>query len=97
MGKFSGVWLKSKLKFLRNMQCPDKANCFEILELMMDGEATEEQKKSFELQIQHCMPCYKKYHLDVAIKEVLQTKLNNKPAPVDLVDSIKLKINNNTI
>lgn len=94
MAKFSGAWLKGKLKFLKNMECPDQANCFKILQLMLDNEANEAQKKQFELQIKNCMPCYERYHLDAAIKEVLQTKVEVKSVPDDLVDTIKLKIKN---
>ena len=94
MVKFSGAWLKSKLKFLKDMNCPDQANCLKILQLMLDNEADETQKKQFELQIKNCMPCYKMYHLDAAIKEVLQSKIETKPVPDDLVDTIKLKIKN---
>ena len=94
MVKFSGAWLKSRLKFLRNMECPDQANCFKTLQLVLDNEADDAQKAQFELQIKNCMPCYKRYHLDAAIKEVLQTKIEMKSVPDDLVDSIKLKIKN---
>ena len=48
MVKFSGAWLKSRLKFLKNMHCPDQANCFKILQLMLDNEADEAQKAQFE-------------------------------------------------
>lgn len=94
MVKFSGAWLKSRLKFLKNMHCPDQANCFKILQLMLDNEADEAQKAQFEWQIKNCMPCYKMYRLDAVIKEVLQTKIEVKSVPDDLVDTIKLKIKN---
>ena len=94
MAKFSGAWLKSKLRFLKNMDCPDQANCFKILQYMLDNEADEAQREQFELQIKNCMPCYKRYHLDAAIKEVLRNKIEVKSVPDDLVDTIKLKIKN---
>ena len=84
--------MKSKLKFLKNMNCPDQAKCLEVLELMLDGEATAEQKKQFELQIKNCMPCYKQYNLDKAIKEMLLDKVEVKEVPVGLVDNIRTKI-----
>ncbi len=96
MGRLSGAWLKSKLKFLKNMNCPDQARCFEILQLVLDEEADEAQRERFELQIKNCMPCYKRYNLDVAIKDVLKNKIEVKSVPEDLVDSIKFKIKNAT-
>ena len=94
MIKFSRAWLKCKLRFLKNMDCPDQAKCFKVLQFVLDEEADEAEKAQFKIQIKNCMPCYEKYHLDAAIKEVLQTKLEVKPVPEDLVDNIKLKIKN---
>ncbi len=94
MGKFTGAWLKSKLKFMKSMDCPDQSNCFKVLQFMIDQEASESEKEQFRLQIKNCMPCYKRYHLDVAIKELLQNKIPSKSVPEDLVETIKIKIKN---
>lgn len=91
-------WLKSTLKRTeiaeedgcRECREPDK--CMEILHLLLDGEADEEQSKYFRQHIERCMPCYECYSLDMAIKEVLKTKIERKPVPQDLVNTIKIKI-----
>lgn len=37
-----------------------KGNCLEMLRLILDGEASEEDKKDFiDKHLEICMPCYK--------------------------------------
>jgi len=60
---------------------------------MLDGDATAEQKDYFKQHMDHCMPCYKTYNLDMAIKELLKKKCCGGPAPDDLVEQIRTKIN----
>jgi mycothiol system anti-sigma-R factor len=76
--------------------CSDKGNCLEMLQLILDGEATPEQKANFKSHIDDCMPCYRHYHFDQAIKELLKLKCVSQ-APVDLVESIRSKIKENTV
>jgi anti-sigma factor (TIGR02949 family) len=76
--------------------CDDKRNCLEMLQLILDGEATPEQKQDFKSHIDDCLPCFRHYHFDQAIKELLKLKCTSE-APVELVESIKSKIKTNTI
>ncbi len=69
-----------------------KPTCMEMLQSILDGEATPDQKNYFKQHMDHCMPCYKEYNLDMAIKELLQTKCGGT-CPEDLVAQIKSKIN----
>ena len=72
--------------------CPEKNECLKMLQLILDGEATDEQKNHFlKHHLEECMPCYKNYHLEVAIRDLLKNKCC-KEAPQDLVDSIKSKV-----
>jgi mycothiol system anti-sigma-R factor len=70
-----------------------KPSCMEMLQSILDGEATPEQKSYFKQHMDHCMPCYKSYNLDMALKELLKTKCCGGAAPDDLVAQIKAKIN----
>lgn len=73
--------------------CPNKRECLEMLQLILDGEASSEQKDHFlKSHLEECMPCYKNYHLEVAIRQLLKTKCCGGEAPQDLVDTIKLKV-----
>jgi mycothiol system anti-sigma-R factor len=78
-------------------QSPDNlqevnAKCKEMLQLIIDGEATEEQRLYFKEHMDECLPCFKGYELDAALKEVLKSKCCGGHAPHDLVDQIKSKI-----
>lgn len=76
----------------RKQDCPNKRECFEMLQLILDGEATPHQKDTFlKEHLEECMPCYKNYHLEVAIRQLLKTKCTGN-APQELVEDIKRKV-----
>lgn len=89
MSSFISKFIKN---FKRNGECPEKQKCLEILTLVLDGEANEEQKDYFRAHIEKCMPCNSDYTVEKTIRELLQSKCANKEVPSDLVESIKLKI-----
>ena len=70
-----------------------KPSCMEMLQLILDGEATAEQKDYFKQHMDHCMPCYKEYNVDMAIKELLKANCCGGNCPEGLADQIKSKIN----
>ncbi len=76
----------------KKQECANQRECMEMLQLIVDGEASQEQKEHFLLHhLEECMPCYKNYHLEVAIRQLLKNKCTGQ-APQDLVDSIKAKV-----
>lgn len=90
-------WLKNTFKrkdsaVVEKCRCEESEKCMEILQLLIDGEADNEQEAYFLKHIETCMPCYQYYNLEKAIKEILKTKIERKPVPQDLVNTIKLKI-----
>lgn len=79
---------------MKNMKhdCPNKVECLQLLQSILDGEATLEQKEHFMKQhLEECMPCYKNYHLEVAIRDLLKKKCSSE-APQELINSIKEKV-----
>ena len=82
-------WLKQNL--LGQTSCQ---RCLELLELVTDGEASPEEEKHFNDHINECLPCFETYNLEKSIKEMLQTRLDKKKVPDDLINSIKKKIRN---
>jgi anti-sigma factor (TIGR02949 family) len=71
-----------------------KSDCLEKLQSILDGEASVEERKNFlEKHLEVCMPCYKNYHLEMAIRELLKSKCANRQAPVELINNIKSMIN----
>ncbi len=70
-----------------------KGNCLEMLRLILDGEASEEERKNFfDKHLETCMPCYKTYHLEMAIRDLLKSKCGKHEAPAELIENIKRMI-----
>lgn len=77
--------------------CENSRECLQMLQLILDGEASPEQKDRFlKVHLEECMPCYKSYHLEVAIRQLLKTKCTNQ-APQDLVENIRKKVIENLV
>ena len=75
----------------------EKATCMEMLQVILDGEATAEQKTYFKEHMDLCMPCFKGYELDMAIKHLVQSKCCGGDAPADLVEQIRIQISQKTV
>jgi len=76
----------------KKQECENQTACMEMLQLIVDGEATAEQKEHFLTHhLEECMPCYRNYHLEVAIRQLLKNKCSGT-APQELIDSIKAKV-----
>lgn len=73
--------------------CKDHAKCMEMLQLILDGEASDSDKDYYYSHMEKCMPCYRAYNLESAIRRILKTNLDKKVVPADLIDCIKSKIN----
>jgi mycothiol system anti-sigma-R factor len=74
-----------------------KPSCMEMLQAIIDGDASPEQHVQFKEHMDMCMPCYKKYNLEMTIKELLKSKCCGSGAPPELIDRIKNHINTNSI
>jgi anti-sigma factor (TIGR02949 family) len=69
-----------------------KQECLESLQLILDGEACKDTEEKFIRHLSDCLPCYNLYHLDKAVKELIQTKIQKKPVPSFLLNNIRNKI-----
>jgi anti-sigma factor (TIGR02949 family) len=69
-----------------------KQTCIQMLQAIIDGDATPEQQEEFKDHMFGCMPCYQKYNLEMVIKELIKSKCCGKDAPADLIQQIKAKI-----
>ncbi len=69
-----------------------KPTCMEMLQLILDGQDSPEQRDYFKNHMDNCMPCFKSYHLDMTIKELLKSKCCGGEAPEELVSRIKSQI-----
>ncbi len=72
----------------------EKQKCLEMLQVVLDGQADEKLKAEFDEHLKNCMPCFKSYNVDFAIKELLKQKCCGQHVPQDLKEAIKSKIDN---
>jgi anti-sigma factor (TIGR02949 family) len=70
-------------------------DCLCKLNLVLDGEGTEEEVLYLQEHIEGCAPCYNHYNIEKSVKEVIKHKLEQRPVPSSLIDSIRGKINKN--
>lgn len=79
-------------KVQKKTKCEHQAECMKLVQLIVDGQATDEQIADFKANMNNCLPCEKGYELEKCIKESLQLRLEKKCVPQDLVDCIKSNI-----
>ena len=64
----------------------------EILHLMLDNEASNDQENYVHDHIEQCMVCFEQYEVEKHIRELIRTKLANRPVPEGLANQIRTKI-----
>ncbi|MFY0688805.1 MAG: anti-sigma factor [Cyclobacteriaceae bacterium] len=64
----------------------------ELLNLILDNEATEAEQNYVHDHLESCMVCFEHYEVEKEIRELLKTKINSQPVPKDLASEIRLKI-----
>ena len=88
--------LKSYLnKLFKGGESTGMDECMKVLEVLdsvLDEEASEQDQKLLTSHIEKCMPCYEHYNLDKSIKELLKARCSKTELPAGLVDSIKLQV-----
>ncbi len=73
----------------------NKLTCMEMLQIILDGDATPEQHAQFKAHMDACMPCFQSYNLDMKVRQLLKTKCTGNGAPPELIDKIKTQISQN--
>ena len=64
----------------------------DILELIIDKEATTEQETFFKSHIEDCAPCLHNYEIDEAMYQLIRENIDKKECKSTLLDSIKSEI-----
>jgi len=72
--------------------CSHQADCLKMIQLILDGEATEQQLARLKANLVSCQPCIQMYHLEKEVKELLTKRIEKKCCPDQLVERIKNKI-----
>ena len=79
-------------KIQKKTSCEHQVDCMKMVQLIVDGQASDEQINTFKLNMDKCLPCEKGYELEKCIKETMQLRLEKKCVPANLIDCIKQKI-----
>lgn len=68
---------------------PDCTKVVSLLDLMVDGEATEEDRIYFLTHVETCKSCFEAHQKHQRLKEVLKENIQRKAVPANLLSSIK--------
>lgn len=71
---------------------PDHDECIKLLQLVLDNEATQQEKHTFEQHVCNCMPYFQIYEVDKMIKSMVKEACCDTNAPSDLAHAIKSRI-----
>jgi mycothiol system anti-sigma-R factor len=63
-----------------------------MIQLILDGEATDQQLARLKVNLESCQPCIEMYHLEKEVKELLTKRMEKRCCPEQLVATIKSKI-----
>jgi anti-sigma factor (TIGR02949 family) len=74
------------------MKVEQNQACTELLQLVIDGQATEEQHQELMQHLEKCENCRKEYLLSKTIKDSLKNHVKANGTPSGLVNSIQNKI-----
>lgn len=74
------------------MEVEQNQSCTELLQLVIDGQATQEQHQQLMGHLESCEDCGREYLLSKSIVESLKGHLKANNTPVGLANSIQNKI-----
>jgi anti-sigma factor (TIGR02949 family) len=73
-------------------ESPDCEKVVSLLDMIVDGEATEDDKTYFFTHLDLCKPCFEAHQKHQRLKEVLKESIKRKVFPSNLLSSIKTVI-----
>jgi anti-sigma factor (TIGR02949 family) len=72
--------------------CDHQADCLKMIQLIIDGEATQQHLDKLRTNLENCRPCIEMYHLEKEIKQLMQDRMQKKCCPDQLITAIQAKI-----
>ncbi|KAB7729332.1 hypothetical protein F5984_17040 [Rudanella paleaurantiibacter] len=72
--------------------CDHQVDCLKMIQVILDGQATEQQIERLRNNLHTCQPCIQMYNLEKEIKQLLNGKMEKKCCPEQLIASIKARI-----
>jgi hypothetical protein len=101
--------MKDKKETANYLKCCVINNCQEpgcdnyearrdLIQKIIDGQANEQEQHQYEEVISKCQNCKCRQYCEqeLAIKNLLQTKLDRKRVPIDILEKIKTNITKTT-
>lgn len=67
-------------------------SCMEMMQAVIDGEASEEQLIFFRQHMQGCPSCSGHYRVETTLQELVRSKCCGDHPPADLAEKIKNEI-----
>ncbi len=77
---------------MKEKPCEDHEYCINVLNLIIDGEANEEEVSFFNSHIKECLQCSEYYSIEQTIREAIRKKLEKKEAPDDFIHALRNKV-----
>lgn len=74
------------------MEVEQNQACTDLLQLVIDGQATEEQNQNLMKHLEECESCREEYLLSKTIVDSLKNHMKATGTPKDLINSIQNKI-----
>ena len=75
-----------------NSGCSEFKKCLDILHLMLDNEASDDQEKYLNAHIESCMVCFEQYKVENEIRILIKIRIKNQPVPAHLAQDIRNKV-----
>ncbi|GAB4397554.1 MAG: hypothetical protein OHK0053_14260 [Microscillaceae bacterium] len=72
--------------------CEDCKTCLEVLQIVLDAEASPEEVVFVEEHIRTCENCHGCYQVDKALRETIRLKIEKISPPYELIHLIQSKI-----
>ncbi len=72
--------------------CSHQNDCLKMIQLILDGEATDQQLDRLQHNLESCQPCIRMYNLEKEVRELLTKRMEKRSCPNQLVETIREKI-----
>lgn len=77
---------------LENRKCQNLEECIQMLNLLLDNEATPEEEAYMKAHVDSCAHCFKQLELEKEFRVMIRSRLQHKEVPDDLITLIRNKI-----
>ena len=63
-----------------------------MIDDIVSEEATDDELSKFHNHLEKCMPCYERYDLDKAVRDLIRSRCKETQVPEGLVESIQMQV-----